>query len=55
MSTLSRFIFFRYLDEQAVRFNRRGLDDGELFEAVCGGIGGKRLTYPQLIGKAAPV
>ena len=49
------FHLFRYLDEQTFRFNRRGLNDGERFNRVCSAISGKRLTYSQLIGKAAPV
>jgi transposase-like protein len=39
------FHLFRYLDEQAFRFNRRGLNDGERFNRVCEGMTGKRLTY----------
>ena len=45
------FHLFRYLDEQSFRFNRRGLNDGERFNRVCGAISGKRLKYSQLIGK----
>lgn len=49
------FHLFRYLDEQAFRFNRRGLNDGERFVKLCAGISGKKLTYSQLIGKGTPV
>ncbi len=43
---------FRYVDEQAFRFNNRiEMNDGDRFEAVMKQIVGKRLTYEQLIGK----
>jgi hypothetical protein len=46
------FHLFRYLDEQAFRFNNRKLDDAERFSmAVCGVIG-KRLMYNGLTGKS---
>jgi len=41
---------FRYLDEQAWRFNNRKLTDGERFSAAVSGTVGKRLTYDQLTG-----
>ncbi|HEY5233115.1 MAG TPA: IS1595 family transposase [Verrucomicrobiae bacterium] len=44
------FHLFRYLDEQAFRFNNREDDDGERFLKAVGGITGRRLTYKQLIG-----
>jgi len=43
---------FRYVDEQAFRFNNRKLTDSERFDIVMGQIVGKRLTYDQLIGAA---
>ncbi len=46
------FHLFRYIDEQAFRFNHRKTVDGRRFERVVGGIVGKRLTYNDLIGKA---
>jgi len=49
------FHLFRYLDEQAYRFNNRKANDGERFIRVLAGTKGKRLTYQNLIGKAAPV
>ena len=49
------FHLFRYLDEQVFRFNKRGLNDGERFIKALAGVGNKRLTYSQLIGKAEPV
>jgi len=50
------FHLFRYLDEQAFRFNNRGskdapISDGERFESVLSHILGKRLTYAELTGK----
>src|SRR5580658_2507422 len=41
---------FRYVDEQAFRFNNRKLTDSERFDCVMGQIVGKRLTYDELIG-----
>jgi hypothetical protein len=46
------FHLFRYLDEQAFRFNNRTMTDGERFSAAVKGIVGKRLMFDQLIGKA---
>jgi len=45
------FHLFRYLDEQAYRFNNRKLTDAERFDAAVRGIVGKRLTFEQLTGK----
>jgi transposase-like protein len=47
------FHLFRYLDEQAYRFNNRKLTDAERFDAAVRGIVGKRLTFEQLTGKEA--
>ena len=49
------FHLFRYLDEQAFRFNERRNEDGDAgrFDEVGKGMFGKRLTYKQLIGDAA--
>ena len=46
------FHLFRYLDEQAYRFNNRKMTDGERFSAAVSGIVGKRLTFDQLTGKS---
>src|ERR1035437_473433 len=46
------FHLFRYLDEQAWRYNNRIMDDSERFDIGIRGIVGKRLTYKELIGKA---
>lgn len=43
------FHLFRYLDEQAFRFNTRILNDAQRFALALAGIVGKRLTYAQLI------
>ena len=53
------FHLFRYVDEQAFRFNTRKhadgevISDGERFEIAMRQIVGKRLTYKQLTGKEA--
>jgi transposase-like protein len=46
------FHLFRYLDEQAYRFNNRELaHDGERFERALSQIAGKRLTFAEVTGK----
>jgi transposase-like protein len=45
------FHLFRYLDEQAYRFNNRTMTDAERFDSAVKGIVGKRLTFDQLTGK----
>lgn len=46
------FHLFRYLDEQAFRYNnRKGYDDKARFDMAVRQIVGKRLTFDQLIGK----
>jgi transposase-like protein len=45
------FHLFRYLDEQAFRFNSRKSNDGDRFLQVGSRIAGKRLTYKTLIGE----
>jgi transposase-like protein len=46
------FHLFRYLDEQAFRYNHReALTDGQRFDLAVRGIVGKRLTWNQLTGK----
>jgi transposase-like protein len=44
------FHLFRYLDEQAFRYNERKATDAERFQKVLGCVGGKRLTYAQVKG-----
>ena len=45
---------FRYLDEQAYRFNTRKLTDSDRFSRTVTQIVGKRLTYAELTGKLNP-
>jgi len=47
------FHLFRYLDEQAYRYNNRKMTDAERFDIAVQGIVGKRLTFDQLTGKTA--
>ena len=47
------FHLFRYLDEQAFRFNNRTWNDAQRFAAVITAIVGRRLTYNQLIAADA--
>jgi hypothetical protein len=46
------FHLFRYIDEQAFRYNtRKEMNDYERFELALSNIAGKRLMYEHLIGK----
>jgi transposase-like protein len=47
------FHLFRYLDEQAFRYNNRKkpMDDGDRFMVLTSHLLGKRLTYAELTGK----
>ena len=46
------FHLFRYLDEQAFRYNyRNDMNDGDRFELAASQIIGKRLTYAEVTGK----
>jgi transposase-like protein len=49
------FHLFRYLDEQAFRFNHRLQNDAGRFILVLMGIVGKRLTYAELIADDAGI
>ncbi len=51
--SIEPFHLFRYLDEQAFRFNNREMSDGGRFAKVAGSVIGKRLTYRELTGKGA--
>src|SRR5712692_9275486 len=52
--SIEPFHLFRYLDEQAFRYNnRKGMNDGDRFDLVVRQIVGKRLTFDQLTGKVA--
>jgi len=44
------FHMFRYLDEQAFRFNERFTDDASRFDTVVSQIVGKRIMYKELTG-----
>jgi transposase-like protein len=48
------FHLFRYLDEQAYRFNNRKATDAVRFIAGLKGIMNKRLTYVELTGSELP-
>jgi len=50
---VEQFHLFRYLDEQAFRYNNRKkpMDDGLRFREVMNHVFGHRLTYEQLTGK----
>jgi transposase-like protein len=45
------FHLFRYLDEQAYRYNNRKTNDAQRFIGVLNGVTGKRVTYEKLTGK----
>ena len=46
------FHLFRYIDEQAFRYNnRKDMNDAERFALAVSQITGKRLTYAELTGK----
>jgi hypothetical protein len=48
------FHLFRYLDEQAFRYNnRKEMTDFDRFELALSQIVGKRITYDELTGKQA--
>jgi transposase-like protein len=49
------FHLFRYLDEQAFRFNERKDTDAGRFEKAIAGIVGKSLTFAKLTGKTEPL
>jgi transposase-like protein len=52
--SIEPFHLFRYLDEQAFRFNFREENDATRFLKAVGSIFGKRLTYSQLLNDARP-
>jgi len=45
------FHLFRYLDEQAYRYNMRRENDGDRFVEAMGQAAGRRLTWKRLTGK----
>lgn len=49
------FHLFRYLDEQAFRYNnRKDMSDADRFSMVLSQVSGKRLTYAEVTGKVGP-
>ena len=48
------FHLFRYLDEQAFRFNTRKMTDAERFLKAAASLIGRRLTYQNLTGHGLP-
>jgi hypothetical protein len=47
------FHLFRYVDEQAFRYNnRKDMNDADRFDLAVSQIVGKRLTYKELTGHA---
>ena len=52
--SIEPFHLFRYLDEQAFRFNNRSTDDATRFALALKGIVNKRLTYTALTGSELP-
>jgi len=48
------FHLFRYLDEQAFRFNSRKMTDAARFAKAAASVFGKRLTFTALTGNALP-
>jgi ISXO2 transposase-like protein len=48
--SIEPFHLFRYLDEQAFRFNTRGMSDSQRFVQAGQSIVGKRLTFDSLTG-----
>ena len=49
--SIEPFHVFRYLDEQAFRFNTRAANDGQRFVRLVKHVVGKRLTYDELTGR----
>jgi hypothetical protein len=45
------FHLFRYLDEQAFRFNERGGKDADRFDQLLKQVTGRRVMFDQLTGK----
>ncbi len=48
--SIEPFHLFRYVDEQAFRYNQRSLTDAQRFDIAVSQIVGKRLTYTELTG-----
>ncbi len=48
------FHLFRYIEEQAFRYNNRKITDAERFDIATRSMVGKRLTHAELTGKLSP-
>ena len=48
------FHLFRYVGEQAFRFNSRKFSDGTRFAEALGNVTGRRIMYKHLTGKDEP-
>jgi hypothetical protein len=49
--SIEPFHMFRYIDEQAFRYNNRKFTDAQRFDLAARGMVGKRLTLAELTGK----
>jgi hypothetical protein len=45
------FHVYRYIDEEAFRFNKRDTADADRFVQLCSNVAGRRLIWNQLTGK----
>jgi hypothetical protein len=52
--SIEPFHLFRYIDEQAFRYNNRKFTDAQRFDMAARGMVGKRLTLAELTGKMVP-
>ena len=49
--SVEQFHLFRYLDEQAFRYNKRHATEADHFVQLCSSVAGRRLTWKHLTGK----
>jgi transposase-like protein len=49
--SVEAFHLYRYLDEQAFRYNQRHTTDSDRFVQLCSNVVGRRVTWNQLTGK----
>lgn len=50
--SVESYHLFRYLDEQAFRFNEREYEDADRFQLALSNVGGRRLTYGEVTGRS---
>ncbi len=50
--SIEPFHLFRYIDEQAFRYNNRKMSDAQRFDLAARGMVDKRLTYAEVTGKS---